>query len=97
MKRCDPESIGDVLRSFLEEAELSERIDELKAADLWPRVAGHPIAAECSKPSVKNGLMCIGVKNAALRNELHMCRSRLISLINEELGKQVIREIRFTS
>ena len=97
MERKYPEQVGDVLRSLLEETSLKTRMEELHAAELWPKVAGGAIAEECGKPSVRNGVMSIGVKNAALRNELLMSRSGFISNINRCLGKEIIKEIRFTS
>ncbi|MCH5233552.1 MAG: DUF721 domain-containing protein [Muribaculaceae bacterium] len=97
MQRYTPQSVGDVLRDLLEETSLQDRMDELKAADLWPKIAGRGIADLTSRPNVKNGVMSIGVPNASLRNELHMNRSRLMKVINDTLGKNIITEIRFTS
>lgn len=97
MKRQKPQSVGDVLRDLLEETALKNRMDELKAADLWPAIVGREIARLSGKPFVKNGVMQIGVPNASLRQELHINRSRLRELINQNFGKEIITEIRFTS
>lgn len=97
MERREPESVGDVLRGLLEETMLQDRMEELRAADLWPKVVGRQIAGECKPPSVKKGIMSIGVGNASLRQELHMSRSRLREMINNHLGKEVIKEIKFIS
>lgn len=97
MQRHTPQSLGDVIRDFLEETSLQDRMEELKAADLWKTVAGDYLASQTGKPYVKNGVMSIGVANASLRNELNMNRSRLREIINKNLGKEVITEIRFTS
>lgn len=97
MERHSPQSVGDVLRNLLEETSLQNRMDELKAADLWRKITGNSIADITSRPTVKNGLMSIGVPNASLRNELHMNRTRLKEIINETIGKEIITEIRFTS
>lgn len=97
MQRHKPQSVGDVLRDLLEETSLQNRIDELKAAELWHKIVGGAIAEVTGKPSVRNGVMSVGVPNASLRNELHMNRSRLKDIINETLGKQTISEIRFIS
>lgn len=97
MQRHSPQSVGDVLRNLLEETSLQTRMDELKAADLWPKIAGNSLALKTGKPNVKNGVMSIGVPNASLRNELHMHRSRLREIINEAIGKEIISEIRFTT
>lgn len=97
MERQAPQSLGEVLRRLLEETSLQDRMDELKAAGLWQNVVGKALAAQCSKPLVKNGVMQIGVPNASLRNELQMNRSSLRALINKSIGKEIITEIKFTS
>ena len=97
MDRKVPESVGDVLRNLLQETSLQNRMDELKAADLWKAVAGELIAKSTGNPQVKNGVMSISVPNASLRNELHMNRSLLRNIINKKIGKNVITEIRFIS
>lgn len=97
MKRYDPQPVGDVLRSLLEETSLQSRMDELKAVSLWPSIVGEELAGLCRKPVVKKGVMQVGVPNASLRNELHMNRSRLREIINRTLGKDIITEIKFIS
>ena len=97
MERKHPQTIGDVLRDLLNETSLQGRMDELKAADLWPRVAGEAIARECRRPMVKNGLMTVGVPNASLRQELYLNKTRLKEIINSLIGKEIITEIRFIS
>ena len=97
MERKEPESVGDVLRALLEESSLTERMEELKAIELWPRVVGEVLARECGYPSVKNGVMRIGVGNASLRHELQMSRSGIIANINSLIGKETIKEIKFVS
>lgn len=97
MQRHEPHSVGEVLRNLLEESSLQDRMDELKAASMWPTIVGKQLAEFTGRPSVKKGIMTIGVPNASLRNELMMNRSRLREIINNHLGKEVITEIKFTS
>lgn len=97
MQRYTPQSVGDVLRDLLEETSLQNRMDELKAAEMWKIVTGESISALTGKPSVRNGVMAVGVPNASLRNELMMHRSRLREIINQKIGKEIITEIKFTS
>lgn len=97
MQRHTPQSIGDVLRNLLEETSLQNRMDELKAVDLWKDIVGKGIAELTHRPSVKNGVMSVGVPNASLRNELMMSRSSLKEIINKKIGKEIITEIKFTS
>ena len=97
MERREPESVADVLRNLLEETSLQDRMDELKAAAIWSKIVGPGLAQQTSKPYVNKGVMSVGVPNASLRNELTMNRTRLRELINQNIGKEIISEIRFTS
>ena len=97
MQRYSPQSVGDVLRDLLEESSLQNRMDELRAAEMWSTITGPAIASNSGRPVVKNGLMTVAVPNASLRNELHMNRTRLRELINNKIGKNIITEIKFTS
>lgn len=95
MKRYDPESLGDVLRDTLQEAGLTERLLETQAAAVWPRVAGSYLAEQTGKPYVRAGVMQIRVPGASLRHDLNMNRTTLRNLINREVGKEIISELRF--
>ena len=97
MERKTPQSVAEVLRALLDETSLQGRMDELKAIELWNGVVGKEIASQCRKPSVKNGVMTVGVPNASLRNELHFSRSHLIAAINSLIGKETLSEIKFIS
>lgn len=97
MERIIPQSIGDVLRLAFQENCMQGRLDECKAADHWQALIGADLARKCRRPTVKNGVMTVGVPNAALRNELAMSRSSLRNAINSMIGKVTITEIRFIS
>lgn len=95
MKRIEPESIGDVLRLTIQQSNMTGRLDECKAIDLWPQLIGEGMAKKMSRPKVSCGVMVVYVDSAALRHELNMRRSVLIDAINARLGKEVIKSIRF--
>lgn len=97
MKRTEPEALGDVLRQLLEEQNMTAKLDEYRAIDLWPRIAGANLSRQTRRPTVRDGVMSIGVPAAPLRQELTMLRQQLVELFNNALGKQVITDIRFTS
>jgi len=95
MKRVEPEAVGDVLRQTLQQQGMTGRLYEARAVSLWPSVVGEHIASMCGRPVMNNGLMTLYVRSAPLRQELSMSRTQLMHLINETLGREVVREIRF--
>ena len=97
MDRKDICSIGDVLRQVIADNAMQDRLDELKAADTWPRIVGDYLAARTSRPSVRKGHMVVGVPDAGLRHELSMHRSIIIQDLNRIVGREVILSLRFIS
>lgn len=95
MKRHEALSLGEVLRQAIEENQDSFRFDEMTAIHAWPKVVGNTIASKTLRPFVKNGVMTIRVPAAALRQELNMMRSTIAAAINAEVGKEVIKELKF--
>lgn len=96
MKRIEPQGIGDVLRSAIDDWQMTAHLDELRAADFWPAIVGQEIAEQCGRPFISSGKMTIRVPEAALRQELTMSRSLIISEFNRIIGKEVVKSIRFT-
>lgn len=97
MKRNDIQTIGDVLRLTVQQCDMTAKLDECRAAELWRPIVGDGLACRCGRPTVRGGVMTVPVPAAALRNELTMSRSIIRRLINEKLGKDVLKEIRFIS
>ena len=95
MKRNEPESIGDVVRLTIQESNMSSRLDECRAIELWPQLMGERMARRMSRPKVRCGVMVVYVDSAVLRQELNMRRTGIIEAINGRLGKEVIKMIRF--
>lgn len=97
MERKQYQSVGDVLRLAFQDNCMQDHLDECKAVDIWPSVVGRELAAQCMRPSVKDGIMSVGIRNASLRHELMMNRSRLCRAINSAVGRVIIDDIRFTA
>lgn len=97
MKRSQTMAVGDIMRQVLDQADMTRRLDQCRAADLWPQVVGPGIAARTTRPAVQGTLMTVGVANAALRQELNMSRSAIVREINRLIGRNVIEDIRFIS
>lgn len=95
MERTEPQSIGDLLRQAIEENQAAFRYDEITAINAWPRIIGASVASRAMRPYIKNGVMTIRVPGAPLRHELNMMRSMIAASINAEVGKEIVREVRF--
>lgn len=95
IERKEAESLGDLLRKAIEENQAAFRFDEINAINAWPKVIGQTVASRTLRPFIKNGVMTIRVPSAPLRHELNMMRSAIAKAINSEVGKEVVKELKF--
>lgn len=95
MERHEAQSLGDLLRLAIEENQNTFRYDEINAINAWPKIIGRSIAGQTGRPFLKDGVMTIRVAQAPLRHELNMMRSTLARAINAEIGKDIVKDIRF--
>lgn len=95
MFRKQVKSIAELLPEFLRKEGLETPLLQRRLIDSWENVVGAPIAAYCGDKFIKNQTLFVKITNPALRADLTMNRSILVRRLNEQVGAQVITEIRF--
>jgi len=96
MKRVNAQSIGDILREFFtQNPEIGRRLDEVRVVHAWREVLGPGVAQATRVAYVRGATLHVVLDSAVLRSELMMWRDRLVRTLNERVGTDVIREIRF--
>ncbi|HAP50851.1 MAG: DUF721 domain-containing protein [Muribaculaceae bacterium] len=95
MKRTSAQTVGQIVNRLLEQEHLDVPLDEHRACALWPEIVGAGINRYTISRSVRDGVMTVRLSSAPLRAELMMNRGRIVTLINEALGRDIIKEIVF--
>ena len=96
MKRVKAQSIGDILREFFtQNPEIGRRLDEVRVVHAWREVLGPGVSQATREAYVRGATLHVVLDSAVLRSELMMWRDRLVRTLNERVGTDVIREIRF--
>ncbi|MDH6311407.1 putative nucleic acid-binding Zn ribbon protein [Parabacteroides sp. PFB2-10] len=94
MKRKNTQTLGEVLRDFLEENRaLRSKIYETRIERSWGEVLGPMVMQYTRNLYVRNGVLYVSLTSAVLRSELTLCRDRLVKSLNEHAGDEVIKEI----
>lgn len=88
------ESIGDLLAVFFRENGMEQRMLGDQLIELWPQVMGPQVARLTGKIEIKNQVLFVQIRSAALRQQLFECRTALIRKLNDSVGAQVIKDIR---
>ena len=96
MKRVKAQSIGEILREFFtQNPEIGRRLDEVRLVHAWREVLGPGVSQATREAYVRGATLHVVLDSAVLRSELMMWRDRLVRTLNEQVGTDVIREIRF--
>ncbi len=94
MFRRDVKPIDNLLREYLRYSGLETPLLQRRLIDAWSVVTGKMVANYTQQKFIHNQTLCVKITNAALRAELSMMRSQLVKRLNQQVGSQVITDIR---
>lgn len=83
-----------ILRNLREQG-LETPLLQKRLIDAWPEIVGSAIARYTREVFIQNQTLVVHLTMPALRTELSMRRSELVKKLNEQVGEQVIADIRF--
>lgn len=72
---------------------LQGKMDEMKLINGWEKVMGAVIVKYTRKIHIENRVLFVEITSAALREELSYGKSKMIKLLNEEAGGEVIDDV----
>ncbi len=89
----DVKPLGELIQAFYEQHRGPEYLDEVKVVESWPKVVGPFIALHTIDLSIKDSRLFVRVDSDALRSELNFSKSLLLKNLNEQVGKEIVKEI----
>ena len=90
------EAVGGVLARVLEGLGLSREMTGWKAVEAWPKLVGPRIARRTRAVAFRDGMLHVEVEGSAWMQELSYLKRELVQRINQELGGEPVRDVRFT-
>ncbi|MFT5883879.1 MAG: hypothetical protein ACI9IP_000329 [Arcticibacterium sp.] len=85
----------EALDAFLDSFNLKSKFNETSLVASWEKIMGQTIASRTDKIFVRSGTLFLRITSAPLRQELVLAKSKLISLINREMGHELVNEVVF--
>lgn len=95
MRHSNQQTLGEVIRAFLKNFGLEEKVTETRILDTWEKVMGQGISRYTQRISLKGKTLTIYLTSPALRQELSYGKTKIINSINEDLKTEAIEEIEF--
>ncbi|MBK1792543.1 DUF721 domain-containing protein [Persicirhabdus sediminis] len=85
----------EYVESLLKNAGIDQGFDQQKLESVWQSVAGEFVAKHARPESLKHGILVLHVVQPTMRFELQQQSGRLLRNLQRDLGKNVVRQIRF--
>jgi len=94
-KKRAPESLGNVVRTYLKQSKLEVRVEQASVVPEWELLVGKQIAKVTKPISVTaDGTLFVAVKTNAWMTELSLMEPQLLRALNAKSGRTRVRKIR---
>ena len=94
-KKKNPVSVKNVIDKILLNKKLNNGLLELRIKDAWKNVMGKNINTYTTNIKLNKQIIFVKLSSAPLKNELVYRADTIIKLLNNELGQERIKEIKF--
>ncbi|MEK9603984.1 MAG: DUF721 domain-containing protein [Flavobacteriaceae bacterium] len=92
-RKFEPQSISKVLSEIVESKALIAGITNARVNELWYELMGAHMSNYTEKITLKGNTLFISLNNAALREELSYGKDKIMTMMNDQLGKVVIEKL----
>ena len=94
MIRKKEQKLESLIQQFMRQQGLETPLNEYRAVQAWPDIVGPAIARYTGQIFIRNSILYVQIRSAALRENLTHQRTLLAQRVNSQVGAQVIQEIR---
>lgn len=92
-RRNNESAVGDILNEIIQSNKLESGLNQISVIDAWKNLMGNGVNNYTRNVALRNGILYVELTSAVLREELSYGKDKIIKMINEELGKEVVKEV----
>mgnify|MGYP000874486221 CR=1 FL=1 len=89
----DGKKLEDILGTFVEQKQLKGGLDKVRVEEAWQNVMGAGVNHYTTNISFRNNCIHVTLSSSVLREELSYGKHKIITILNEHLGSQIIQDI----
>ena len=86
-------TLGEALQEFISSHKLQKGLDKVLVREAWASLMGNGVDNYTTGIDLRNGTLFVSLSSSVLREELSHGKSKIIDLLNEELGRDVVTKI----
>ena len=86
-------SISDALKEFVETNKLEKGLNKVNVAEAWVSLMGNGVNNYTTDVKLERDTLYIQLSSSVLREELSYGKEKIIKMLNDELGKEIIKKL----
>ncbi len=94
-RRGETLSLKQAFSKVVEDSSFGRQYYRMLVLNSWEKVMGETVGRRTSRIFLKKSVLFVELSSAPLRQELVLMQPQIIQRINEEVGKEVVDEIKF--
>ena len=87
-------SLGEAIKAYMKQNNLQDTALIQQVIHDWGRLMGRPIHENTEKVWFREGVLYVRMNNPVWKNELQLGKSRIKDLLNKEMGRELINEVK---
>ena len=93
-KRLNNENtVGEVLKFIIKDNKLQAGMDQISVKEAWKSLMGNGVNSYTKNVVLKGTVLYVELSSAVLREELSFGKDKIIAMLNEELRRDIIKEV----
>jgi hypothetical protein len=89
----DNQSIEDILKEFVDKNNLQTGLDKVNVREAWANLMGNGVNNYTTAIELKHEILYVQLSSSVLREELSYGNEKIIMMLNEAIGKPVIKKL----
>lgn len=85
--------IDELMKSFIKENNLSKGMLKMNIREVWAKLMGNGVVAYTESVTLQNKTLIVKLSSSVLREELSYGKEKIINMLNDELGKELITKL----
>lgn len=86
-------SISDALKEFVDSNNLQKGLDKVNVQEAWVQLMGNGVNNYTTQVLLQGTTLYIQLSSSVLREELSYGKEKIITMLNEALGKEVVKKL----
>ncbi|AIY13696.1 DUF721 domain-containing protein [Cellulophaga baltica] len=85
--------LSEALKEFIDVNKLQKGMDKVDVREAWTNLMGNGVNNYTTAIELRGDTLFISLSSSVLRSELSLGKSKIITMLNDELNKEVVKKL----